>query len=93
MARKSSWDDVAEVLSKGRDDVLVKFSGWDRSADCDLGRGIWYGRRYFFSVLAGGRECLFDGEVVKALRFEREMVVEAEVEVEAVVVFKRRGLP
>ena len=43
---------------------------------------------------AGGRECLFDGEVVKAVGFEGEMVVEAEVEVEevAVVVFERRGL-
>ena len=45
--------------------------------------------------LLGGRECLFDGEVVKAVGFEGEMVVEAEVEVEvvAVVMFKRRGLP
>ena len=55
-----------------------------------MGGGIFSG-----SVLAGGRECLFDGEVVKALGFEGEMVVEAEVEVEevAVVVFERRGLP
>ena len=28
-------------LSEGRDGVLVKFRGWDRSADCDLGSGIW----------------------------------------------------
>ena len=48
VAGKSSWDDMAEGLSEGRDDVFVKFSGWDRSADCDLVRGIWYGRRYFF---------------------------------------------
>ena len=27
-------------LSEGRDGVLVKFRGWDRSADCDLGSGI-----------------------------------------------------
>ena len=94
MAGKSSWDDMAEGLSEGRDDVLVKFSGWDRSADYDLGRGIWYGRRYFSgSVLAGGRECLFDGEVVKTVGSNREMVAEAEVEAEevAVVVFERRG--
>ena len=83
---------MAEGLSEGRDDVLVKFSGWDRSADCDLGMG---GGVFSGSVLAGGRQCLFDGEVVRAVGFEGEMVVEAEVEVEevAVVVFERRGLP
>ena len=48
VAGRSSWDDMAEGISERRDDVLVKFSGWDRSADCDLGRGIWYGRWYFF---------------------------------------------
>ena len=39
-AEKSS-DDMVEGLSEGRDGVLVKFRVWDRSADCDLGRGIW----------------------------------------------------
>ena len=33
--------------------------------------GIWYGRRCFSgSVLARGRECLFDGEVVRAVGFK-----------------------
>ena len=51
VAGKSSWDDIAEGLSEGGDDVLVKFNGWDRSADCDLGRGIWYGAAVFFQVM------------------------------------------
>ena len=40
-AGKGSWVDIVEGLSEGRDGVLVRFRGWDRSADCDLGRGIW----------------------------------------------------
>ena len=40
-AGKSSCDDMIVGLSEGRDGVLVKFRGWDRSADCDLGSGIW----------------------------------------------------
>ena len=43
-AGKSSWVDIVEGLSEGRDGVLVKFNCCDRSADCDLGRGIRYGR-------------------------------------------------
>ena len=55
-----------------------------------MGGGIFSG-----SVLAGGRECLFDEGVVKVVGFEGEMVVEAEVEVDEVAVFvsERRGLP
>ena len=47
-----------------------------------MGGGIFSG-----NVLAGGRERLFDGEVVKVVWFEGEMVVEA-----VAVVFEWRGL-
>ena len=39
-AGKSSCEGIIVGLSEGRDGVLVKFRGWDRSADCDLGSGI-----------------------------------------------------
>ena len=41
LAGKSSWDTIDEGLSDGRECVLVRFRGWDRSADWDLGSGIW----------------------------------------------------
>ena len=40
LAGNSSCVDMADGLSGGRDGVLVRFRGWDWSADCDLGRGI-----------------------------------------------------
>ena len=39
VAGNSSWVEKAEGLSERRDDVLVRFKGWDLSADCDLGMG------------------------------------------------------
>ena len=39
-AGKSSWVDIVDGLSEGRDGVPVRFRVLDRSADCDLGRGI-----------------------------------------------------
>ena len=53
-ARKSSYDDMIVGLSEGRDGVRVKFRRWDRSADCDLGRGIWYGRWLFLKYCSCG---------------------------------------
>ena len=40
LAGNSSCVDMADGLSDGRECVLVRFRGWDRSADFDLGRGI-----------------------------------------------------
>ena len=40
LAGNNSCVDMADGLSDGRDGVLVRFRGLDRSADCDLGRGI-----------------------------------------------------
>ena len=40
LAGNSSCVDMADGLSEGRDGILVRFRGWDRSSDCDLGRGI-----------------------------------------------------
>ena len=58
VAGNSSCEEKAEGLSEGRDDARARLEGCALSADCDLGRGIWYGRRCFL------RKCSCWGESV-----------------------------